>query len=149
MTVVQELKIIQKQNRGILRPLQIVEFAKDPNTALHSRFEWDDSKAGHEYRLWQAREIIRVRVKMFKQNDEMTTIRVRELVSLPKDRKTPGGGYRSIDDVMKKPHLRNQLLDSAFQDMNRFEEKYRLLSELTEVFEAFEKAKKAKKQRRN
>ena len=36
----------------------VVAAARDPLSPLHSKFQWDDSKAAHRYRLWQARQII-------------------------------------------------------------------------------------------
>ena len=60
----QELEQIRKANDGELRPADVVEFARNPDTALHSRFTWDDDKAAAEYRLWQARELIRVVVQL-------------------------------------------------------------------------------------
>jgi len=36
-----------------------VKAAKDPGSALHGTLEWDNRKAGHQYRLMQARTIIR------------------------------------------------------------------------------------------
>lgn len=35
-----------------------VEFARDPETELHSRLEWDDTKAAQKYRVWQLSKII-------------------------------------------------------------------------------------------
>ena len=36
----------------------VVAAARDPLSPLHSKFQLDDSKAAHQYRLWQARQII-------------------------------------------------------------------------------------------
>lgn len=37
----------------------ILEEAMDKNSPLHGLFEWDDTKAAHEYRLMQARQVAR------------------------------------------------------------------------------------------
>ena len=50
---------IYKRN-GKLTPSMVVNAAKPKSAPLHKYFEWDDKKAGHEYRLMQARKIIRV-----------------------------------------------------------------------------------------
>lgn len=50
---------IQAQNNGRLTPDAVVDDARDPRSPLHDQFEWDDAKAAHQYRLEQARELIR------------------------------------------------------------------------------------------
>lgn len=40
-----ELEIIREKHGGTIRPEDVVEFAKDPSTALHECFEWNDRKA--------------------------------------------------------------------------------------------------------
>ena len=45
---------------GAVTPSLVVEFAKDETTELHKRFEWDDTAAAEQYRLNQARRVIRV-----------------------------------------------------------------------------------------
>lgn len=55
---------------GPLTPERTVEKAADETTALHGCFEWDDTKAGYEYRLGQSRSLIRaIRVVDAKQED--------------------------------------------------------------------------------
>ena len=51
------MKQIADAHGGKLRPKDVVEFARNPATALHECFEWDDKKAAVQGRLWeQARE---------------------------------------------------------------------------------------------
>jgi hypothetical protein len=58
--ILKELEHIRKQGKGILYPDAVVEFATNEETALHPKFEWDNNIAGHEYRLWQARHLIKI-----------------------------------------------------------------------------------------
>lgn len=44
---------------GRLAPADVVEAARDPQSPLHSHFEWDDTDAARKYRLDQARTLIR------------------------------------------------------------------------------------------
>lgn len=53
------LEQIRIENGGKLTPEKVVEVAHEETHPLHVCFEWDDSKAGHQYRLWQARSLIR------------------------------------------------------------------------------------------
>jgi hypothetical protein len=54
-----ELLAIRAEH-GRLTPHAVLEAATAEDHPLHARFEWDDSIAGHKYRLTQARELIRV-----------------------------------------------------------------------------------------
>ena len=54
-TVLDELN----QAHGHLTPDLVVQAATDEQSPIHSVFEWDDGKAGHQHRLWQARRLIR------------------------------------------------------------------------------------------
>ena len=48
----EELDRIKKSNEeGLLKAEEVVEFARNPTTALHDRFTWDDSAAARQYRL--------------------------------------------------------------------------------------------------
>jgi hypothetical protein len=68
MTPVQRIRAkaleeLERANRRLI-PEDVVAAAKEPAHALHDCFEWDDSKAGHLYRIDQARALIReVKVK--------------------------------------------------------------------------------------
>lgn len=43
----------------------VVEAASDPNSPMHDLFDWDDSSAGHKFRLMQARKYVKeVQVKV-------------------------------------------------------------------------------------
>lgn len=54
----EELERIRKNQRGKLTPDDVVAIASQGGP-LHSAFEWDDGVAGHQYRLGQARRLIR------------------------------------------------------------------------------------------
>lgn len=50
---------------GTLTPDAVLKDAKSPKSPLHPEFEWDDSVAGHQHRVAQARDLIaRVRVEI-------------------------------------------------------------------------------------
>jgi len=137
----EELEQIRKDNGGVLRPRDVVAFAKDPDTALNGRFEWDDGLAAERFRLWQARELIRVIVIVSQTNQEVSR------VSLEDDRGIEGGGYRTLDDVMTSQAMREALLRQAKADMNRFEAKYASLEELAHVVEAMQATKTERKRK--
>lgn len=130
-----ELESIRTKHGGILHPAAVIEFASDEDTELHKRFEWDDAKAGHSYRLWQARQLIKVVVERSEVNGNAVEIPV--YVSLSADRKD--GGYRSVREVYAEDELRRTLLADAKRELDRFKSKYKVLVELQEVFAAIDR----------
>ncbi|MFH1731955.1 MAG: hypothetical protein ABIF82_09950 [Planctomycetota bacterium] len=131
-TLYETLEKIRISRRGVLKPAHVVAEARDPSSPLHKRFCWDDTKAAHRYRLWQARELIAVVVQRFSADHKP----VRAYVSLQDDRGTLGGGYREIRDVMSCAQTRKRLLAEALNDLRIWEERYRLLKELAPIIRA-------------
>ncbi len=139
MTRIEELKAIAKNDGGVLRPERVVDFARDPTTALHAAFTWDDSEAAEAWRLHQARNIIRVSVQVVERAGKPLTVPV--FVSLQADRNA-GGGYRETYAVMGDKDTRAALLAEARRDMEAFEERFAMFEELAEVLAAMRKARK-------
>lgn len=54
-----ELERIASEHDDELRPADVVQEAQPTNSVLHPAFEWNNRKAADEYRLSQARHIIR------------------------------------------------------------------------------------------
>jgi hypothetical protein len=52
------LEEVAVRNGGFLTPQAVIEAARDPESPIHDQFEWDDSKAAHEHRQYQARKLI-------------------------------------------------------------------------------------------
>jgi hypothetical protein len=51
--------LARMEAEGKLTPDAVVERAKLKTSPLHEEFEWDDTKAGHKWRINQARSLIR------------------------------------------------------------------------------------------
>ena len=133
----EELKRIAESNGGILKAEDVVESAKVETSVLHDCFIWDDTAAAVQYRLYQARNLIRC-VVTFEPRKEVT---VRAFVSLTPDRENPGGGYRNVIAILENKTHREQMLADAFAELKVFETKYQALTELAEVFEVIRKVK--------
>jgi hypothetical protein len=55
--ILEEVKQIANAHGGELRAEDVVEFARNPESALHNCFTWDDKEAASQWRLWEeARE---------------------------------------------------------------------------------------------
>ncbi len=126
-----ELEQLAASHR-VLKPEMVIEFAKNKRTALHECFEWNESKAAHLWRLEQARALIRVLVTVEHGSKKAP---IRALVSLKSDRYN-GGGYRSIEAVMRSPKMYAELLDEALAELRAIQVKYQRLRELKRVFAA-------------
>lgn len=131
--IVTELKRLAEKAHGLLKPEDVIRAAEPEGSVLHDRFEWDDSEAAHQYRLEQARKLIRVTVELLDGKERALT---RVFVSLSSDREKEGGGYRSTVDVMNDAQMRQQLLEDALDEMEYFKHKYAALQELKKIFSA-------------
>ncbi len=138
--VISELKRIAAENDGLLQPEIVVERARPESSPLHSRFEWDNTVAGHQYRIWQARHLIRVSVELLAGTDEKMNV----FVSLSPDRERESGGYRIMTEVLSDAQMRAQMLADALGELELFRDKYKRLKELSEIFSAIKKVKRKK-----
>ena len=125
-----ELREIEAANNGVILPEQVVRRAKNPASALHSAFDWNDTDAARKYRLEQARQLIRVVVEFSPQTGE----NVRAYVSVLSDRVS--GGYRHLPTMMKTEKGRGSILETALAELEAFQQKYSTLQELAAVFAA-------------
>jgi hypothetical protein len=132
-----ELELIRIQSGGVLQAEDVVAYAKDPDTALHQEFEWDDNAAAHQFRLEQARRVIRLSITVVRNVDEERPVPM--YVSLIPDRAKTGGGYRPFVDVMTDDDHRAQLLKQALGEFNRVRRKYEHLVELAPIFAAIDR----------
>lgn len=140
--VIIELKRIAKEHGGILRPETVVEEARPKSSPLHKRFTWDNNKAAHEYRIWQARQLIRVVVEPIAGAKGRHEV----FVSLTSDRKD--SGYRVMTEVLSDAQMRRQMLEDALRELDIFQRKYSRLRELSAVFAVIRKIRIRKRSRR-
>jgi len=120
------------EERGSISADDVLEAAKPKDSVLHDYFEWDNSEAAHQYRLVQAREIIRsIVVKIEKSPDENITTRA--FVSLKQplaEDKEPVGAYMPLSVVVQDTDLRRQLIRQALHEIDIFQRKYAALEEI-------------------
>lgn len=100
-----------EDGNGDVRPDYVVEAARQPDSPLHPFFEWDDSVAAYEYRLNQARALIRsVRVDI---KTSTTIVRAVAYVRSPAAA-VDEQGYRAIARVLTdEEHKKKVLMDEA------------------------------------
>lgn len=122
---------------GVIRPVDVVEAARDEESPLHDWFQWDDDEAAHQFRLLQARNLLRVYVNVEPSKDSEP---VRAFVSLTSDRAKEGGGYRALAEVMGDDAMREQLLRDAFVQFRNMQKRYQHLKQLSKVWDAVAEA---------
>lgn len=121
---------------GLIRPADVIDAARAEESPLHPLFTWDDCEAAHQYRLIEARNLLRVYVVTPETQNEP----VRALVSLTSDRVKPGGGYRELTQVLRDDELRAQLLHDALTQLRGVRRRYQSIQQLARVWTAIDEA---------
>ena len=123
-------------NGGRLSPYAVVDAARSEESIFHGFFEWDDTIAAENHRLWQARQLISVQVHYLPREDE--TVRV--FASVQSDRDHSGGAsYRPLNVIMSNPELRSELIEQCKRDARRFTLKYQQLHQVADIIAAIRK----------
>lgn len=138
---------LYKENDNQLTPDLVVQKSKPKSSVLHRIFEWDNERAGHKWRLKQARDIINC-ISVVKEDVKGNELEVKAFVNVqidsqgylkenyaPKNRSY----YISIDDAMSNPNSRDYALRMAYRDLEMFNEKYHHLKELSKLFKFINK----------
>lgn len=136
MSVKEELLHIQSLDpEKILRAEAVLKWARShKRSALHREIEWDVDAAALQYQLWQIRRIIALNI--------VSETGEPQVVSLSIDRVRPGGGYRSVSDVIRSKDLSAAMLKDALQELERVQVKYERVKELTEVWESVSRVRR-------
>lgn len=122
--VADALRQLHDQHHG-LTPVLVVNTARDPQHPLHGHFEWDDARAGEQYRLQQARSLIRS-FKVVYRDDGQEQRKVRAYVSTVSE---AGPVYRATEEVLSDDFSRELLMRGLQRDLNTLRRKYGHLEE--------------------
>ena len=95
------LESIRAAHAGLLRAVDIVEAARNPQSIGHRYLTWDDFQAAEKHRLIEAERLIR-RVYVINATDGQ---RQPAYLSLLPDREKPGGGYRPTSEIVSSKAL--------------------------------------------
>ena len=114
------------------KPIEVVEYAKNPSTELNKCFEWDDTIAAEKYRISQAGDIIRnlVIVKVSEKKPEKTNVRFFS--------STGQSTYKPTHIMYQNQTEYERLLQQALRELEAFRKKYKSISGLEEVFKAID-----------
>lgn len=120
---------------GYLTPDIVLDEARDPGHPLHSRFEWDDARAAEAYRRDQARDLIQSVKIVYRERQGKSTERwVRAYHSVPDAER--GRAYRSAEDVVTDPLMREMVLRDMERDWKQLKNRYSHFAEFAEMVRA-------------
>ena len=111
-------RIEEKYGREVDAELVVAE-ARDPENALHDRFDWNDATAAHERRLQVARTLLRLTVKV-RLNARGLQVEVPERIRIAPDadEESPIGRYVKTEVVLRRPALRREAIQTLARRLN-------------------------------
>ncbi len=138
------LEDLRQKFKGELTPADVVNDARSHNSPLHSFFEWNDGEAAQQYRLQQARGLIRAVVAVVL-NEEEPAKRMQAFVHVPE---AGAPHYRATDHAMSQERTREMVLRQAWREFQAWRKRYEHLDELAELFSSGDKVLKRNPQLR-
>jgi len=131
----ERLEWLEKRHNGLLSAEAVLNDAKKKTSPLNKAFEWDDTEAAQQYRLEQARALMRMITVEIRQVKTKTHKPVRAYVNV---RRADDKGYAPVAQVMNDTELREQVLQRAWRELQNWRDRYREYEELIEIFTAIE-----------
>ena len=119
----QEIANLRK-SAGRVNAETLLEKAADPDSCLHGMFEWNDDQAAHEFRLTQARLVLR---SLVIDTPDGNVGRMLVAVSVGS---SGGRDYVPVQQAMKVPEWREEVLEEALRDLRAFRVRYNTYKEL-------------------
>lgn len=130
-----------EQREGRLDPSDVVTEARSIESPIHPYFEWDDAKAAGEYRLEQARGLVRAVVVV--RVEEVERPPIRAFVSVKRDGERT---YAPIDNVLTNPDLRAQAFAEIRGEICSLRRKLTAWEELARALELTDEIEQVVKQ---
>lgn len=130
-----ELERIRKE--GEVTASTVVASAKPKSSPIHDVFTWNNGIAANEYRLEQARLMLRS-VEVVHVEAPARPMRAYETKIVPSEDRQVKRVYTTVQEVLEDPVARDDLLMSAVRDAISYRKRYAMLSELATVFHAID-----------
>ena len=129
---------------GQVTSKSLLDAGRPEGSALHSLFEWDDSKAAELYRLKQATDVITHIHIVIEEKPEQP---YRAFVNIQESSgQTEQGRFINIRSAMENEETRRIVLNAAISEAKRFSQKYASYKELSEIFEAIDRGSERMKE---
>lgn len=120
---------------GQLTPEKVVSQAETDTSRLHVFFDWDDSSAADEYRLIQARHLLRS-VEVYYEVEPENRTPIKAFYHIKDE--DAGPSYVPLDEVLSNEDYRDQVVQKALKEMRSWAAKYRQYKELKPVIDAID-----------
>ncbi len=116
-----------RENGDSTSPEALLEYvAENPHLALYKRFNWDDTEAGHLYRVDQARQYLREIKVTYTGVDAPGPRRVRVIHSIRSERGTENA-YRTIGNIARAPSRLAALVAEAWREALSWKRRHEFL----------------------
>ena len=122
------------EKKGELNAINLVDVSRPEDAPLHDEFEWNDNIAAEMYRRTQAGQIIR---HLAVRTETQTPVRAFFNVE------SVGKTYESVETIITQEDKYAVLLKQALRELEAFQRKYQMLSELQELFDVITGIKNA------
>lgn len=134
------LRLLELSNDiEMLKPDQVVEDARAEDSPLHEFFTWDDNVAGERYRMQQARLLMSActyRVKMLGKDMVRHQPMLVRVEKRDAKKKLVDKGYMHVTKALLEPEYRQQMLESAARELQRWERVHARTVELIDAVES-------------
>jgi hypothetical protein len=119
---------------GPVTPHRVVEDATPKDSPLHTLFEWDNKSAANNYRVIQARQVIRS-VAVVYETTEAKETKIQAFLSVSPEE---GRSYMASRSVLSDEELRTQFFNGIVKELHRLKEKMSQFQEFSDVVNAIE-----------
>lgn len=144
-----ELDRIKKERKKLTAKI-VVEEAEDKKNPLHDYFEWDNSKAGQEWRIQQARVLINVvKYKLEISEGNKQEVYKYEIINTGSEKE-----YKEAHEILGKIKWRKQIVEQATRELEYWLGKYEFYSDefggvIDEIKKVVRRLNKNGKRRKN
>lgn len=123
----------EQREHGVCSPRALVERERPEQAPLHECFEWNDARAAEEYRVDQARALVRSLVIIRGETSAPAYVHV-TITDADDDEEREG--YIDVLSAMRNPRQRQQVLMEALEQLNGMRQRYADFQELAPVWRA-------------
>lgn len=125
------MEFLRNQCKGELTAQDVLDDARNPNSPLHSFFEWNDSAAAEAHRLAQARGLIRSVVAIYV-SDDKPAVRQKAYVHI---REAGAPHYREASHAMSQKSTRDMVLKQAWRELKQWRQRYADMKEFAALID--------------
>ncbi len=135
------LEKLEEEHSGLTAKI-VVDDARPVGSLLHPCFEWNDTKAAEEYRMEQARLLMRsIKVVTHIKKGKEEIINEVRLIHHVKRNKDEESKYHTIYKIAEDPNSYESILGRAYEELLAWERKYEGLLEFQGIYTSIKKVK--------